>query len=136
MKTSPKFGSRRISAVTIVVPDYDQAIAFFCDVLQFALIEDKALSDAKRWVLVAPDPNAETRFLLDKAVGPEQKAAIGHQTGGRVGFFLQTSDFDADYAQFLAAGLEFREAPRSEPYGKVAVFADPWGNTWDLIEFT
>ena len=69
-------------------------------------------------------------------MGPEQKAAIGNQTGGRVGFFLQTSDFDADYAQFLAAGMEFREAPRSEPYGKVAVFADPWGNNWDLIEFT
>lgn len=126
---------RKVSAVTIVVPDYDEGIAFFCGVLEFSLIEDTALSPDKRWVLVAPAGSSETRFLLAKASGSRQQEAIGNQTGGRVGFFLQTSDFDADYAQFKSAGLEFREDPRHEPYGKVAVFADPWGNTWDLIEF-
>ena len=126
---------RRLSAVTLVVPDYDDAIAFFRDVLGFALIEDTPVSRDKRWVLMAPGVASETRFLLAKAQGDAQHAAIGNQTGGRVGFFLETDDFDADYSAFRARGLLFEEEPRGEPYGKVAVFRDPFGNRWDLIEF-
>ena len=126
---------RRISAVTIVVPDYDPAIAFFRDVLGFVVVDDTALGPTKRWVLVAPHRDAETRFLLARADGDAQTAAVGNQIGGRVGFFLETSDFDVDFAALSSRGLAFREKPREEPYGKVVVFADPWGNKWDLIEF-
>lgn len=126
---------RRLVSVTILVPDYNEGIAFFCDVLGFTLVTDEALSPTKRWVLVAPNPKAETRVLLARADGSKQKATIGNQLGGRVGFILETDDFSADYAQYRAKGLAFEEEPRDESYGTVAVFADPWGNRWDLIEF-
>ncbi|MCX2725150.1 VOC family protein [Roseibium salinum] len=123
-----------IGALTLVVPDYDEAIAFYVTKLGFELIEDTRLSDTKRWVLVAPRGSTETRLLLAKADGEAQHAAIGNQTGGRVFLFLNTDDFDRDHAAMLAAGVPFLEAPRLEPYGKVAVFRDPFGNKWDLIE--
>lgn len=123
-----------ISAVTLVVPDYDQAIAFYRDVLGFELVEDTQLSPTKRWVLVAPKGAKETRILLAKADGPPQEAAIGNQAGGRVGFFLTTDDFARDHAAMLANGVNFLEQPRHEPYATVAVFQDPFGNQWDLLE--
>ena len=123
-----------ISAVTIVVPDYDAALSFYVDVLGFDLIEDTPLSPTKRWVLVAPKGARETRILLARADGPDQMAVVGNQTGGRVGFFLMTPDFDADHDRMHKAGVEFLEPPRSEPYGKVAVWCDPFGNKWDLLE--
>ncbi|MEP2706342.1 MAG: VOC family protein [Roseibium sp.] len=123
-----------ISAITLVVPDYDQGLVFYVDFLDFDLIEDTQLSLDKRWVLVAPKGSTETRILLAKADGPDQAAAIGNQTGGRVALFLTTDDFDRDYESMTGKGVQFLEAPRSELYGKVAVFQDPFGNKWDLIE--
>ena len=122
-----------ISLVTLVVPDYDAGIAFYVTKLGFDLLEDTDLGGGKRWVRVAPK-GAETALLLAKAATPEQAAAIGNQTGGRVGFFLKTDDFAGLYEQMLGKGVDFREEPRHEPYGIVAVFADPFGNSWDLIE--
>ena len=122
-----------IANITLVVSDYDEAIAFYVDALGFELLEDTQLSDMKRWVRVAP-PGAETALLLAKADGPEQAAAIGNQTGGRVGFFLHTDDFARDHAAMLSKGVKFHEEPRHEPYGTVAVFEDQFGNLWDLIE--
>ena len=125
--------SAAISLVTLVVPDYDEGIAFYVGKLGFDLLEDTDLGGGKRWVRVAPK-GAETALLLAKAATPDQQAAIGNQTGGRVGFFLKTDDFAGFYEQMLGKGVDFREEPRREPYGIVAVFADPFGNTWDLIE--
>ena len=125
---------QHISAITLLVPDYDAGIAFYAGQLGFTLIEDTALSSTKRWVLVAPPGATETRLLIAKADGPAQNARIGDQTGGRVGFFLTTDDFARDHAAMLAKGVRFLEAPRAEPYGTVAQFRDPFGNTWDLIE--
>lgn len=122
-----------ISSVSLLVPEYDAGIAFYVDQLGFDLLEDTQLSETKRWVRVAPK-GAETALLLAQADGTEQKAAIGNQTGGRVGFFLHTDDFERDHAAMTAKGVTFREAPRYEPYGTVAVFEDPFGNLWDLIE--
>ncbi|MEO1746827.1 MAG: VOC family protein, partial [Pseudomonadota bacterium] len=116
-----------------VVPDYDAALAFYCDALGFCRLEDTDLGGGKRWVRVAPQ-GAQTALLLAKADGPQQQAAIGNQTGGRVGFFLQTDDFERDHDVFKGRGVVFIEAPRHETYGIVAVFADPFGNLWDLIE--
>ena len=115
-----------------LVPDYDEAIAFFCDALGFAVEEDTDLSDGKRWVVVAGAGGG--KLLLARAVTDEQRAAIGRQTGGRVGWFLQSDDFAADHRRMLDWGVEFAEEPRHEAYGTVAVFEDPWGNRWDLIE--
>ena len=122
-----------IASITLVVPDYDEAIAFYVERLGFALLEDTRLSDTKRWVRVAP-PGAETALLLAQADGPDQEAAIGNQTGGRVGFFLHTDDFERDYKAMTANGVSFREEPRHEAYGSVVVFEDPFGNLWDLIQ--
>ncbi len=121
---------RRIATVALVVPDYDAAIAFYVGRLGFRLLEDIA-QGAKRWVRVAPEDG--TALLLARAEGPAQAAAVGNQTGGRVGFFLHTDDFARDHAAMLAAGVAFEEAPRHEPYGTVAVWRDPFGNRWDLI---
>ena len=122
----------RVSMVTVLVDRYERGIAFYRDALGFALVADTDLGDGKRWVVVeAPDGG---RLLLAEASDAAQRAAIGRQTGGRVGFFLETDDFARDHAAFAARGVEFREAPRHESYGSVAVFADPFGNTWDLIE--
>ena len=125
---------QHISAVTIVVPDYDQAIAFYVDKLGFRLIEDVALSATKRWIIVAPPGSHETGLLLAKADSATQTAAIGSQAGGRVFLILKTDDFDRDHVKFRLAGIEFLEEPRFEAYGKVAVFRDIFGNKWDLIE--
>lgn len=125
----------RLSLVTLVVPDQDAAIAFYCGALGFALLEDTPLPGGKRWVRVAP-PGAETGFLIARADGPEQAAAIGKQAGGRVAFFIHSDDFDADHARFVANGVLFEEQPRREAYGTVAVFQDPFGNRFDLIAFS
>ena len=123
-----------IGAIALIVPDYDAAIEFYTGTLGFDLIEDTDLGNGKRWVLVAPKGSSETRLLLARAVNASQEAAIGNQTGGRVFLFLNTDDFDRDHAAMTAAGVTFLEAPRNEPCGKVAVFRDPFGNKWDLIQ--
>ena len=125
---------QHLSAITLLVPDYDAGIAFYVGQLGFTLIEDRTMPAAKRWVLVAPPGSRETRLLLAKADTPAQTARIGDQTGGRVAFFLTTDDFARDHAAMLAKGVVFLEEPRQEPYGTVAVFCDPFGNKWDLIE--
>ena len=125
--------SPRIATIALVVADYAEAVAFYRDRLGFELIADVDMGGDKRWVVVAPKGGG-ARLLLAKADGPEQVARIGDQTGGRVGFFLETDDFSRDFAAFTAAGVEFLEAPRHEPYGSVAVFEDLYGNKWDLIE--
>jgi len=122
----------RIGAVSLIVRDYDQAIAFYVGKLGFALTADVDQGH-KRWVTVTPK-GGETALLLAQATTDAQAARIGDQAGGRVWLFLETDDFDRDYAAFLAAGVIFRETPRHEPYGKVAVFEDLYGNAWDLIE--
>lgn len=125
--------SRRIALFTLVVDDYDAAIAFYVGALGFELREDAPRGAGKRWVVVAP-PGAETGILLAQAVNDVQRARIGDQTGGRVGFFLHTDDFRRDHAAMTAAGVRFLETPRVEDYGTVAVFQDPYGNKWDLLE--
>ncbi|MBI1418598.1 MAG: VOC family protein [Limimaricola sp.] len=122
----------KLSALSLLVPDHDAAIAFFTGALGFDLLEDTDMGGGKRWVRVAPK-GAETAFLLARAVG-DQAAYIGQQGGGRVWLFLETDDFARDHAAMQAAGVTFEEAPRHETYGIVAVFRDPWGNRWDLIE--
>ena len=126
--------SQRLALLSILVPDYAAGIAFFVDQMGFNLLEDTDLGQGKRWVRVAP-AGAETAFLLAKADGPDQTAAIGMQGGGRVWLFLETDDFDRDHAAMTAKGIAFEEDPRNEPYGTVAVFRDPFGNRWDLIQF-
>lgn len=123
-----------LSAVSILTPDYDAAIGFYVDVLGFDLVEDTDLGGGKRWVLVAPPGARESRLLLAKAATQKQRAAIGDQSGGRVFLFLATDDFERDYRRYLAAGVAFEEPPRAETYGRVAVFRDPFGNRWDLIQ--
>jgi catechol 2,3-dioxygenase-like lactoylglutathione lyase family enzyme len=125
---------QHISAVTLLVPDYDKAIAYYVGMLGFELIEDTALSPTKRWVVVAPPGNGETGLLLARADSPDQRQAIGNQTGGRVFLILKTDDFARDFARFKQAGVVFLEEPRKEAYGKVVVFRDAFGNKWDLIE--
>ena len=122
----------RLSHVALIVPDYDDAIGWFTGVLGWRLVADED-QGRKRWVVVAP-PGGGTSLLLARADGPDQEAMIGRQGAGRVWLFLQTEDFAADHARLMAAGVDFSEAPRHEPYGTVAVFSDPWGNRWDLIE--
>lgn len=124
---------RFVANVTLVVDDYDAAIAFYTGALGFALLEDTDLGGGKRWVRVAPR-GAETALLLAQADGDTQRASVGNQTGGRVGFFLHTDDFARDHAAMLAHGVRFLEAPRHEAYGTVAVFEDLHGNRWDLLE--
>ncbi len=123
----------RIGALTLVVRDYDEAIAWYTGVAGFALVEDTGLGGGKRWVTVAPSGGGPL-LLLAKASGEAQAARVGDQTGGRVGFFLHTDAFDADHARMQAAGVRFLEEPRREPYGSVAVFEDLYGNRWDLLE--
>lgn len=123
-----------LSAISILVSDYDEAIAWYGEKLGFELIVDTPMGGGKRWVVVSPSSDAQTRIILAKASGAEQTALIGRQIGGRVGFFLQTTAFDEAYTRMVEAGVVFREKPRSEPYGKVVVFEDCYGNGWDLIE--
>ena len=124
----------KISAITYLVRDYDEAIAWFVSTLGFVLIEDTDMGEGKRWVVVSPNARGGVNLLLAKAVGLTQIEAIGKAAGGRVGFFLNTENFVQDHARMMAAGVEFKEPPRHEPYGIVAVFADLYGNLWDLIE--
>ena len=121
--------------VALVVRDYDEAIAFFCGKLRFTLVEDTYQPEQdKRWVLVAPPGSSGTQILLARASAPEQLAAVGNQTGGRVFLFLETDDFWRDYTEMRSAGIRFvREATRF-PYGTVAVFEDLYGNLWDLLQ--
>lgn len=125
----------RLAAVTLLVDDYDRAIRWFVDVAGFSLVEDTPLAEGRRWVVVSPGgEEAGARLLLARADGSAQRQRIGDQTGGRVGFFLETTDFERRYHAMRSRGVCFREAPREEVYGKVAVFEDLYGNRWDLIE--
>jgi catechol 2,3-dioxygenase-like lactoylglutathione lyase family enzyme len=126
--------SQRLSLVSLVVADYDEAIGFFTRVLNFELREDTPLGGAKRWVVVRPPGGAGCGLLLARADGAAQAARIGDQTGGRVFLFLETDDFAGDHARMTAAGVRFVEPPRHEAYGIVAVFEDICGNRWDLIQ--
>jgi catechol 2,3-dioxygenase-like lactoylglutathione lyase family enzyme len=125
-----------IAHVALLVSDYDEAIKFYTEKLNFTLVEDTAQSDTKRWVLVAPKGAEECSLLLAKGVGEEQRSRIGNQTGGRVFLFLKTDDFWRDYQNMLSQGIRFVREPKNEEYGTVAVFADLYGNLWDLVEFS
>lgn len=125
---------RRIGLITLVVQDYDEAIAFYVGKLGFILQQDTVLSPEKRWVVVSPTSDAETAILLARAALPRQEIAVGNQTGGRVFLFLETDNFWRDFAALSEKGVHFTESPRVEPYGTVAVFEDLYGNRWDLIE--
>ncbi len=123
----------KIGAISLVVPDYDAALDFYVGVMGFDCLTDIDMGHGKRWVQVRPK-GAQTALLLAKAVTARQSAAIGNQTGGRVGFFLHSDDFNADFTRLKTAGVHFEEAPRHEDYGSVAVFQDPFGNRWDLLQ--
>ena len=123
----------RLASVAFVVRDYDEAIRYFVDMLGFVLVEDNDLGGGKRWVRVAP-PGGGAALLLARAVGDEQVEAIGKAAGGRVAFFLEVEDFHATHDAMRTRGVTFLEEPRRETYGWVAVFADLYGNRWDLIE--
>jgi catechol 2,3-dioxygenase-like lactoylglutathione lyase family enzyme len=125
--------ARRIATATLVVRDYDEAIAWYTGVLGFSLFDDVDLGDGKRWVTVGPTTGG-LRLLLAEAKNEAERARIGDQTGGRVFLFLETDDFARDHAAMRSGGVQFREEPRYEAYGTVAVFADLYGNLWDLIE--
>jgi len=122
----------RLGLVTYVAREYDEAIEFFVGKLGFTLVEDTDMGGGKRWVVVSAGEGAS--LLIARADGEQQEASIGNQTGGRVGFFLQTDNFDRDFAEWTAHGVKFHEQPRREVYGTVAVFEDLYGNTWDLIQ--
>jgi catechol 2,3-dioxygenase-like lactoylglutathione lyase family enzyme len=125
---------QQIAHIALVVHDYDEAIAFYTQKLYFNLVEDTRLSDTKRWVIVAPPGSSGCSLLLAKAASEEQHSRVGSQTGGRVFLFLHTDDFNRDYTDMQAKGIEFVRPPVKEPYGTVAVFKDLYGNLWDLIE--
>jgi catechol 2,3-dioxygenase-like lactoylglutathione lyase family enzyme len=126
--------AQHLGLVSIVVRDYDAALAFYVGVLGFELVEDRPMPEQhKRWVVVAPPGARESRLLLARAASPEQVARIGNQTGGRVFLFLHTDDFWRDHARYAAQGVAFVRGPTHEPYGTVAVFRDLYGNLWDLI---
>ena len=125
---------QRIGYMALLVRDYDEAINFYTNALGFEVVEDTSLTLEKRWVLLAAPGSVETRLLLAKASTPEQAARVGDQTGGRVFLFLHTDDFSRDYREMIARGVKFREAPRDESYGTVAVFEDLYGNRWDLLQ--
>ena len=123
-----------LGMITIVVDNYDEAIEYYTTALGFTLIEDTKMSETKRWVVIAPDTNSGAQLLIAEATTDEQRASIGNQTGGRVGFFLYTDDFDRNYARMQEHHVAFTEEPRHEVFGKVVVFADKYGNKWDFIE--
>lgn len=123
-----------VATVALLVAEYDEALAFFRDILGFVLLTDTELGGGKRWLVVAPRGGSGAHLLLARADGEAQRARIGDQTGGRVGFFLQTDEFARDHEGFISRGVRFLEPPRHEPYGTVAVFEDLYGNKWDLIE--
>ena len=126
--------NKHIAHITLVVNDYDEAIQFYTEKLDFVLIEDTVLSETKRWVLVAPAGSKECHLLLAKAANEEQKNRVGNQAGGRVFLFLYTDDFRRDYKNYLEKGISFVREPVEENWGTVAVFKDLYGNLWDLIQ--
>lgn len=126
--------SQSLVQLSLLVNDYDEAIAWFTGPLGFTLREDTPLGEGKRWVVVAPPGSSDAALLLARAANAEQRAAVGRQAGGRVLLFLHTDDFWADYRRMQAAGVVFRETPREEPYATVAVFEDLYGNPWDLLQ--
>ena len=123
-----------IAAISLVVPDYDEAIEYYTGVLGFELREDRLMAPGKRWVIVAPPGSQGPHLLLARAASADQASRIGNQTGGRVFLFLHTDDFQRDHRAYRSRGVVFAEEPRVEPYGTVAVFRDRYGNLWDLIE--
>jgi catechol 2,3-dioxygenase-like lactoylglutathione lyase family enzyme len=125
---------QHIAHIALVVADYDEAIRFYTEKLGFRLEEDTLLSDTKRWVIVSPPGSAGCQLLLAKAANEEQQSRVGNQTGGRVFLFLYTDDFWRDYKDMVSKGISFIREPVTEPYGTVAVFADLYGNLWDLIQ--
>lgn len=134
MSASPFAGRRAVATVTLVVRNYDEALAWYTQKLGFACEQDVALGGGKRWVVVAPPGGRGARLLLAEAADAGQRERIGDQTGGRVFLFLETEDFSRDHAAMLERGVRFREPPRHEPYGIVAVFEDLCGNLFDLIQ--
>lgn len=124
-----------IAHIALIVADYDKAIRFYTEKLDFVLLEDTPQSATKRWVLVAPPGAEESSLLLAKGVGDEQTSRVGNQTGGRVFLFLRTDDFWRDYENYKSKGVKFVREPKTEEYGTVAVFEDLYGNLWDLVEF-
>lgn len=125
---------RRISTISVVVRDYDEAIEFYTQQMGFVLVEDTPLTEGKRWVVVAPSTGSSPGLLLARAATSDQTAHVGNQTGGRVFLFLETDDFARDHAAMKKNGIEFLEEPREESYATVAQFRDPYGNKWDLLQ--
>jgi len=125
---------RRLSAITFLAPDYDEAIDWFRHALGFTLIEDTPLEGGKRWVVMAPEVGNGARLVIAKPASELQRARVGDAVGGRVGYFLETDDFARNHASMVARGVRFLESPREMEYGTVAVFVDPWGGKWDLIQ--
>jgi catechol 2,3-dioxygenase-like lactoylglutathione lyase family enzyme len=134
MGTTKKTMNQRLAHIALVVENYDDAIKFYTEKLNFILVEDTILSPIKRWVIVSPNGSGECKLLLAQAANEEQKTRIGNQTGGRVFLFLYTDDFWRDYLDYRLKGIEFVRDPVEENYGTVAVFKDLYGNLWDLIE--
>jgi catechol 2,3-dioxygenase-like lactoylglutathione lyase family enzyme len=129
--------NQSLGLIALVVRDYDEAIAFYTAVLGFTLVEDSYVPQQdKRWVVVAPPGSGGARLLLARGVGEEQSSRIGNQTGGRVFLFLYTDDFWRDVERYRARGVRFVREPKQEPYGTVAVFADLYGNLWDLVQLS
>lgn len=127
--------TQHLALISLLVRDYDEALAFYVDKLGFQLVEDTFQpAQKKRWVVVAPPGAVESRVLLARATTPEQQAHIGNQTGGRVFLFLHTTDFWGTHQAYLERGVEFVRPPSLEPYGTVAVFKDLYGNLWDLVQ--
>ena len=125
---------QHLASIALIVQDYDDAKDFYVGKLGFTLVEDTVMSETKRWVVVKPPGDGATSLLLAKAANDEQKSRVGNQTGGRVFLFLHTDNFDRDYQNMVKQGIEFVRGPVQEPYGKVAVFKDLYGNLWDFIE--
>ena len=123
-----------IGNISLLVRDYDEAIAWYCDILGFTLLEDTRMPDGKRWVVAAPPGSTETHLLLAKAATQEQMNRVGDQSGGRVFLFLHTDDFWRDFHAMREKGVHFCEEPRRETYGTVTVFEDLYGNRWDLLQ--
>ena len=126
--------SQSLAAISFLVPGYDEGLVFFRDGLGFDVVEDTDLGQGKRWVVVAPASRRGAAIILAVPGNRRQRERIGDQTGGRVGYFLHTTDFDTDFRALRARGVKFVEEPRRERYGRVAVFVDPWGGKWDLIQ--